>query len=388
MTIEQIKKSAKNLQRLLPEFLRAHNPPFSLTDLQRLVSQMAGYRNMEVAAAALKLKDEDGHDAMGSFYHYPWMDIDPAEVLGTIKYGTKVAIEMTVVDIASANTWFTRRHEAFDKAYGNEWPGSRVGLLAIVSAGDAGTSLIDKLSRHDQVRDVKESLAYKYGELSFCTLSQSVGITVNWLNRWAIEDVAGVLKTMVRPVCSEAQRKACYALIDVVVAAVDGEAGSEAPDEDSVEGGSARISVPALSSKLQALLALSEGGWTKNWSDGLDDEFGDFDGPASVLLNQYAKADLRALARPLESLLVRLAALETGSEHATSLGCREGMDNVDFSYGSDYGLRFVSVEMGSSRLDHVMAMAVLSKFAATVRTESRLFPEEKEPPLQVVLITR
>jgi hypothetical protein len=44
--------------------------------------------------------------------------------------------------------------------------------------------------------------------------------------------------------------------------------------------------------------------------------------------------------------------------------------------------------MGSSRLDHVMAMAVLSKFAATVRTQNRLFPDEKEQPLQVVLITR
>ncbi|WP_162590002.1 hypothetical protein [Variovorax sp. RA8] len=83
---------------------------------------------------------------------------------------------------------------------------------------------------------------------------------MNWLSRWAIDDIAGALKTMVRPVCSEAQFKACSALIDVVVAAVDGDAGSEALDEDRLEDGPARISVPALSSKLLSLLALSEGG--------------------------------------------------------------------------------------------------------------------------------
>ncbi|VTU41665.1 hypothetical protein RA8P1_00067 (plasmid) [Variovorax sp. RA8] len=86
---------------------------------------------------------------------------------------------------------------------------------------------------------------------------------------------------------------------------------------------------------------------------------------------------------------MRLAALENGFEPATSLGCREGMDDVDFfSYGSDYGLRFVSVEMGRNRLDHVMAMAVLSKFAATVRSDRGLFSKEASEPLQVVLITR
>ncbi|VTU41656.1 hypothetical protein [Variovorax sp. RA8] len=67
MTIEQIKKFAKNLQHLLPEFLSAHHPLFSLTDLQRLVAQMAGYSNMEVATAALKLMAEEGGDAIGSF---------------------------------------------------------------------------------------------------------------------------------------------------------------------------------------------------------------------------------------------------------------------------------------------------------------------------------
>lgn len=96
-------------------------------------------------------------------------------MLSTIKCGAKVGIEMAVVDIASANAWFWKRHAAFDKAYGNEWPADRVGLLAIVSAGEAGASFIDKLAREDRVPNVIESLTYKYGEMSFCTLAKRSG---------------------------------------------------------------------------------------------------------------------------------------------------------------------------------------------------------------------
>lgn len=388
MTIEQIKKSAKNLQRLLPEFLKEHEQPFLLTDLQKLVAQTSGYPNMEFAVTALKRGEDDGQDALGSFYRYPWFEIDPLAVLNSINRNPKVNIDLVMLDVASAPAWFEKRRLLLLQREPNRGTPTQV----IVAAGKAGGDLVDQMLEHVDRGNFNESLTTLYGGMSCCTLRQQSGIAMNWLAGWTRENIASVLQAFVRPVCSEAQFNACSEIISCVVDAVDSELPSEEADSDSFYGRPARVTVDSLSSKLQAFLAITEAGWSMSPDDDLVDEFDDDpESLPSELLAKYSDKNARALARPIESLLARLVALSGGGANTSPLGHSAQSDNINFSSGGDiFGLNFIVVEMETRRLDHVIAMAVLSKFAATVDTsfQQHFFWDETPPPLEVVLIVR
>lgn len=377
MSIEQIKKAAKNLQRLLPGFLEKHKPPFVLTAVQQLTCQMSGYPNMEVATSAMQRQDDETSDPMGRFYKYPWMEVDPSALMACVTGRPRTEFKLDVVGRGQAMKWFETELEAWDR-------NSMTPLVVVVTAGGGGSDLVHDLSE-GPFRNSKNPIFHM---TSFATLNQRTGITLNWLNGWALDDVKSVLKEMVRAVCSTNQFTACSSAIDVVVEQVDGDlpAPEVVDEEEWAPGrGAARLSVGALSAKLRALIALSEGGWSKHYPEDFASEFEDDDGdPAPRFVAAYAEQDLRHLLAPLESLLVRLAALGDGEGHGSSLGYREHADNLEFdTFGA---AEFVMVEMESKRLDHAVAMAVLSKVAATMEDRHSWNPESKSM-VRVVLVT-
>lgn len=54
MSIEHLKKQAKNLHRLLPEFIQAHPDGGKLSDAQELIARTHGYPNFHAAATKAK----------------------------------------------------------------------------------------------------------------------------------------------------------------------------------------------------------------------------------------------------------------------------------------------------------------------------------------------
>ncbi len=56
---EQFKKQAKNLKRLLPEFILRHTDGVQLADVQELLAKANGYPSFHIAQAALKKKDAE-----------------------------------------------------------------------------------------------------------------------------------------------------------------------------------------------------------------------------------------------------------------------------------------------------------------------------------------
>lgn len=54
MSIEHLKKQAKNLHRLLPEFLAKNPQPFSLSSCQELAARASGYPSWHAASTASK----------------------------------------------------------------------------------------------------------------------------------------------------------------------------------------------------------------------------------------------------------------------------------------------------------------------------------------------
>lgn len=378
MSIERIKKEAKNLQRLLPEFLASNTPPFKLTAVQKLVCQAKGFANMELACAALERNDDDATDPIGAFYRYPWTDIDPSDVVASVKGRTGTQVAVSVVDVETAPAWLKKHSERASKSGPPQ-------LTVIISAGAAGRELLDLLLEADSRQPAQRWLTKAYAMVSFSTLSQRVGITMNWLSNWSNEDIRGALKSMVKPVCSDRQFAACSSAIDIIVEQVDLDADSHSEDDTPVFGEPpARITAEALSSKLQALLALSEGGWDKDSYEGFSGEFED--GPEDAmgkLFESCGGEDLRPSTRPLEALLTRLAALGDGEGHQSALGWRSSADNLEFE--SLGGLRLVLVDMESKRLDHVMAMAALAKFAATAQDRYQTPGDAR--PMEVLLVT-
>jgi len=382
MSIEQIKKAAKNLQRLLPAFIEKHQPPYALTALQQLVCQMNGYANMELATAAQSRQSDDGTDALGRFYRYPWMEIDPGAILRCVTPRPKTRINLTVLPVGSAAKWIDSQ-EASDPMKGSS------ALIIIVAAGEEGQALVD--TRLEQLdRSPRGKSLMDFGSVRFSTVSQRVGITLNWLSGWDLASVKAVLKEMVKSSCSAKQHEACCKVVDVIVDQVDNDLPEAEPDDEtsSFLRGSARITVEALSEKLEALIAVSEGGWSEHTSEDFAAEFNDDrDGQASKLIMDYSETDLRQLVGPLESLLARVAALGGNDRFSSSMGYREGADNMDF--GTFYGgAVVVTVDMETKRLDHVVAMALLSKIGATLEDTFGAIDGGDGPPAEVLLVTR
>ena len=376
MSIEQIKKSAKNLQRLLPAFVEKNRPPYPLTSMHQLVCQMNGYPNMEVAHASAERQEDDGRDAISRFYRYPWMEVDPNRVLSSLKGTAGITLRFAVVASADAVEWFRREIAGISQGEA---------LIVIAAAASGG---------HDPVGDIKRFIdasdrttGPRFAMSSFAHLSQRVGLAVNWFYDWSPEDVKSVLKEIVRPACSKNQFAACDRTIDLIVDQADRDLPPvETDDDDSELVLSARFDISVLANKLCSLLALSNRGWSKDHNIDLASEFDDDDDdPAPKLLSDYDSQDLVNLLGPLESLLVRLSALDNGTRCTTFLGFRPHVDNLEF--GTAFGaVNFVTVDMGSKRLDHIMSIAVLAKAAATIEDPSR-FPNESSRA-HVVLVTR
>jgi hypothetical protein len=334
---------------------------------------------MELASAALGNNSNDATDPIGAFYRYPWANIGPSDIVASVKGRTDTQVALSVVDLETAPAWLKKHSERAS----NFGPAQ---LTVIISAGADGRELLDQLLEADSRQPTNRLLTRAYALVSFSTLSQRVGITMNWLSNWTNEDIRSALKSFVKPVCSDPQFAACSSAIDIIVEQVD--LDTEPHSEEELSGfrvPPARITVAELSSKLQALLALSEGGWDKDSSMGFSGEFED--GPEDAmgqLFESCGDEDLRPRTRPLEALLTRLAALGHGEGHQSSLGWRSSADNLDFE--SPGGLQLVLVDMESKRLDHVVAMAALAKFAATAQDRYQALGDGR--PMEVLLVTR
>ena len=59
MSIDRLKKQAKNAQKLLEDFLAAHTPPFKLSDCQDLVARLNGYPDWFAAESNPRLKTSE-----------------------------------------------------------------------------------------------------------------------------------------------------------------------------------------------------------------------------------------------------------------------------------------------------------------------------------------
>lgn len=329
MAIEQLKKRARNLQRMLPTFVEQHTAPYPLSSCQQIAARLEGYPTFQAAELAMTKGSDVGADPLGAFYGYPWETISPVGLFSA--FGPAKHRIHTGGDTRDGLEWLAGsylRAEAHGPACG----------IVIAATGGAGRKIVD------EVMGDREPYR-RAGERSFCRIGSHVGVDAGMLEGATAEEVVATLATILEPVASARQLDACVRLLQLLLA------GDRA-------GGT---TVASLATRVCAAAAVTLGGWSKQ-GDELYDLF-DMDtveDEAKAFFDEFE--DLGQAVRPLETLLCRLHAMGALSPVASSMDSGSG-DVMDFQ--STCGLYCVWVDTGSRKLDHVIGLLSLAKVLRT-----------------------
>ncbi len=360
MSVDHLKKQAKNAQRLLQELFEKHPPPYSLAESQEFIARVNGYPSWRIGLDTQRKKPTQGDDPLAAFYSYDWRKVSPDALVGLDDPARcQVTLHRLSPDEALTFLQGYRKPE-----FGRSSP-----LVLINAAGEAGGQIIDRV-----VDD--EELVKNFMITSLATLSHRAGATINPVAGLPAPKVAELLADIIASVGSAKQVQCSREALDLLLCGLD----------------QAELDIPIIQRSVDRLINLSNGGWSKSDED-FYETFPDEDrhDEANELIARYDD-ELPKLLRPLDALLTRLAAPGLDRTFSPRL-CKESHEwrdeifNIHDEIGIEFdGLEMVHVECGSELIDHLAALLVLAKVLSASRFHTELSFTDATPVIDVMLI--
>lgn len=360
MSVDHLKKQAKNAKRLLPELFEQHLPPYSLAECQEFTAKLNGYPSWRVALETQRKKAIQRDDPIAAFYGYDWRKVSPDALVGL----DDPALCQVTLHRLSPDEALT-----FLQSYRKPELGRSPPLVLINAAGEAGGQIIDRVFDD-------EELVKNFMMTSLATLSHRVGATINPVARLPAPNVAELLAAVIAPVGSAKQVQCSREALDLLLCGLD----------------EAELDIPIIHRSVDRLINLSNGGWSKNDED-FYETFPDEDrhDEAHELIARYDE-ELPNLLRPLDALLTRLSA--PGLDRTFSpRHCKESHEwrdevfNIHDEIGIGFhGLQMVHVDCGSELIDHLAALLVLAKVLSASRFHTEFILNDATPVIDVMLI--
>lgn len=360
MSVDHLKKQAKNAKRLLAGLFEQHPPPYSLAECQELTAGLNGYPSWRIALESQRRKPIQRDDPIAAFYGYDWRKVS-VKALAGLEDPARCQVNLLRLSPDEALTFLQSQRKP---DLGRSTP-----FVLINAAGEAGGQIID------QVFDDK-GLMTNFVMSSLTTLSHRIGATINPVAGLAAPKVAELFAAIIAHVGSAKQVKCSREALDLLLSGLE---------EDEFD-------IPIIQRSVDRLINLSNGGWSKNDED-FYETFPDEDrhDEAHKLIACYDD-ELPSLLRPLDALLTRLAAPGLDRTFSPKL-CKESHEwreeafNIHDEMGiAFHGLEMVNIDFGSDLIDHLAAHLVLAKVLYASRFHTEFGFTDDTPVIYVILI--
>lgn len=360
MSLDHLKKQAKNAGELLDELFSTHPPPYTLAERQRLVARLAGYPSWHDAERAHgKRGDKPEDDPVADFYRYDWhrASLDINRLAGAASERDIHVVEIEAPQVYGAlKELVAHRHNLVVQP-----------AIIVNAAGRIGRDV------HDRILN-DEELIMQAGELSLSGLNHRRGTTIDLFKNLAPDQIAGAVSAILGTVASERQSECIDEVLRLLLA-----------------GGLIK-DLPALQAAVSELICLSSDDFAERSDDDLWDLLGDAQDQwesAQRFLDRY-RSHLSDLLRPLDACLTRLSVPGLDVTFSPRLAAlrAEHRDECFPDWGHLPAINLVSLDFGNPMVDHLAALFVLIRIYGLSRTAPFITFGDRPAPMRVIIMTR
>jgi len=368
MSVDHLKKQAKNAKHHLPDFIAQHSPPYALMECQEFVARINGYPSWHIAVKEAAHKAARPYDdPIAAFYSYDWRK---SSLDGFMEVGNPTTCQIVEKRLSPAEAWSYLTEKSKSD------PTGRNKVVLINQAGTAGGELLDKVYAENS------GLAPHFSIITLTALSNRAGVMINPLDGLAADQITDLFGAILTPVASSEQLACCKDALNLLLSDVSPGA----------------IDLCGIQYSVDRLVRLAKGGWTKNDEDFLEtfpDENRHEEARDFLDLHRQRLPDL---VRPLDALLTRLAApgLDTtfNPRRCREMGeCRDeafaivGGSEPEPLFDLFAELSVVDLGLGSDDLDHLAALFVTAKIRVASQWLSRSMAwGDETPKVELVLV--
>lgn len=338
MSLDYLKKLAKNAKKQLPLFVAQHQQPFTLADCQEFIARLAGYSSWQSAQKHAQKTARSVDDPLLAFYGYDWSKISVDEFLD---FADQDRCRVNI------HTSTTRNAIPIVRAFNEDQFRIERGVMLVNVAGEEGGKVLDQIFDDSMLRQ-------PFAMTSFSRLSNRIGMTINPLDKMSTEECVSLFTALIHPVCSSKQLTCSQ---DALRLTLTGLSSGEALD------------IPTVREAVNRVICLANGGWSKGDEDfyaTFPDEERHED--AHTFFAEYDEK-IPLLLRPLDALLTRLSVPGLAKTLSPAWCELDGEWREEFmEIGEDgwlhtpvNGLQIVNVEFGGKELDYLGGALVIAK---------------------------